>query len=492
MTYDEIKNYFNELLGRTASRSIRGRDLLAGLTAMIDKIKGIDISKLNGKSAYQSYLETTTDNPKLTESVWASRPKDGKSPIVTEEWGKSTSTTVAPTSWLTTWLATQPVNAGEYLWIRYKYTYPDNTFQYSSPHVFTADSSIIGTRAKVSKVRKSVDNIASFVTIIPDQITNNSGGFSMLASSSVIQIDLTALNNYEPFIVDGIVFSTDYSNYFCFYDKPFSDATKTLLSFENRTNSRVSDSFAPPLNAKYLFLTKDRAGYYTANIDNLTLSRGFISYADLVEKIDEKKILADKLTNTNFKFAADRTKENVFPSATIVENYLVNQIYELTYTAGWKYAETDVSGKTFVMLAGITARPGSAVYWRVINASGQILLKGNYVAGQELGIILPENSAKFQYDIKSPTDIDDSVYENAFVAFSAKITGINEHSVGSGNNDGGDVEFNTVTANLLKVTALQLEEAPVWDEVSPAPVALGRTYTFINARGQGELRYRLV
>jgi hypothetical protein len=36
----------------------------------------------NGKSAYQSYLDTTTDNPILTETEWA----DGSSMTIESNW----------------------------------------------------------------------------------------------------------------------------------------------------------------------------------------------------------------------------------------------------------------------------------------------------------------------------------------------------------------------------------------------------------------------
>lgn len=401
--------------------------------------------------------------------------KDGKSPIINEEWGKSASTTVPPTIWKTNWLETQPVNAGEYLWFRNKYTYQDGTFQYSSPHIWTTDGSIVGTRAKVTKIRKSSTNISTAVTIIPDVITNNTGGFTPSVGSSVIQIDLTELSNYEPFIVDGIVFSADYNNYFCYYNQPYSSPTKSLVSFFSKLNSRVSESFAPPLNAKYLFFTKDRVGYYSANFDNITFSRGWVNYTDLVKGIDNKKIVADKVSDTYFKFAADRSKENVFSQAVITTDFLVNQVYEIISGTGWKYAETDVTGRSFVMLADLYARPDSAVYWRVIDSEGNVLLKGHYKSGQEMGIILPENSAKFQYDIKASGDVD-SVYEKAFVAFSAKIIGINEHSVGGTIDVGGDVEFNSVRSSIIETDVLKIVNAPVWDEVSATTLVTGQTY----------------
>lgn len=56
-----------------------------------------------------------------------------------------------------------------------------------------------------------------------------------------------------------------------------------------------------------------------------------------------------------------------------------------------------------------------------------------------------------------------------------------------------DVEFKSLKVQTLIADVLQFENPPVWDEITtPSPVAIGQTYTFINANGQGELRYRMI
>lgn len=55
---------------------------------------------------------------------------------VSSQWGKSTSKTVAPTSWLDT---KPTLEIGEYMWMREKYTYSDSTVKYDGVRMISAE-----------------------------------------------------------------------------------------------------------------------------------------------------------------------------------------------------------------------------------------------------------------------------------------------------------------------------------------------------------------
>ena len=77
-----------------------------------------------GKSAYQSYLDTTTDNPKKTEEEWLASHKGDKGDSAYDDYLKTT--TDNPKKTLPEWLASQKGDKGDSAYDDYLKTTTDN------------------------------------------------------------------------------------------------------------------------------------------------------------------------------------------------------------------------------------------------------------------------------------------------------------------------------------------------------------------------------
>lgn len=96
--------------------------------------------------------------------------------------------------------------------------------------------------------------------------------------------------------------------------------------------------------------------------------------------------------------------KNIFSTATIITDTLINNTGGKASLAGWKIAEISLAvGTTKIFFAGINPRPnGAAVYWRWENASGGLVSFGSFSDGSKKELNRPAGAVKFQIDVVSP------------------------------------------------------------------------------------------